>query len=272
MELYNQKKPKKYDMDMIHVKHIRKAYIKEPFKDPITSYGIILFYISKPEQKIYYYLCQRRDSIEYSVILRGQYQKEQLKLYVQLISKEEQHRLMTYDFDILWDDLWVDRDNIFYKQLYHSAKQKFDANIESIRSYIHEYPSDIETPPWGFAKGRINQKETQIECALREFQEETNLKINYKNVIINEPFTETYTGSNHKIYRTIYYLAKAPRKYVVKLHKIKNKNKIREKTVSNEISNCTWIDIDDAKHYLSSWRQDLLYNINENLCRKYKLK
>ena len=71
------------------------------------------------------------------------------------------------------------------------------------KSEFYEYPE------WGFPKGRRNFKETDVQCALREFCEETGLdadNINiFKNII---PVREDFLGNNNVRYRHIYYLAK----------------------------------------------------------------
>ena len=62
-------------------------------------------------------------------------------------------------------------------------------------------------PEWGFPKGRRNAYESDYDCALREFAEETGYlasKVtNIRNII---PFEETFTGSNYNSYRHKYYL------------------------------------------------------------------
>ena len=66
-------------------------------------------------------------------------------------------------------------------------------------------------PEWGFAKGRRNYQEKDINCALREFQEETGYSKNSINIIQNlVPFEEIFTGSNYKSYKHCYYVAQIP--------------------------------------------------------------
>jgi len=61
---------------------------------------------------------------------------------------------------------------------------------------------------WEFPKGRRNQKEKDLECALREFEEETGISRNKLIVIENIfPFEEIFIGSNHKSYKHKYFLA-----------------------------------------------------------------
>src|SRR6188508_2395973 len=105
------------------------AFVKrENEPTPITSYGIILFYIDIDEN-IWYLICQRRDTIEYADFIRGRYTKTMLNAYISLMSQDERERILTYDFRDLWDDLWVNHDVGFYKDSFVKAKTKFDNNI-----------------------------------------------------------------------------------------------------------------------------------------------
>lgn len=64
-----------------------------------------------------------------------------------------------------------------------------------------------EEPEWGIPKGRRDNKETDLQCAIREFQEETQLADNsitiYKNIM---PLEEVYVGNNGVKYRHIYFI------------------------------------------------------------------
>ena len=66
-------------------------------------------------------------------------------------------------------------------------------------------------PEWGFPKGRRNYRETDYDCAVREFCEETGFHIktlrNVQNVV---PFEEIFMGSNYKSYKHRYYLVNIP--------------------------------------------------------------
>ena len=60
---------------------------------------------------------------------------------------------------------------------------------------------------WEFPKGRRNFKEKDLDCALREFEEETGLpKKNIKVIENLIPFEEMFLGSNHKSYKHKYFV------------------------------------------------------------------
>jgi 8-oxo-dGTP pyrophosphatase MutT (NUDIX family) len=61
---------------------------------------------------------------------------------------------------------------------------------------------------WGFPKGRKKLRESDIDCALREFCEETQLCKD--DIIINKeisPFQEIFFGTNNILYKHVYYIA-----------------------------------------------------------------
>ena len=64
-------------------------------------------------------------------------------------------------------------------------------------------------PEWGFPKGRRNLKERDLQCAVREFEEETDIgRDNIYVLRCIDPLEEDFIGSNKKHYKHIYYIAK----------------------------------------------------------------
>jgi 8-oxo-dGTP pyrophosphatase MutT (NUDIX family) len=65
-----------------------------------------------------------------------------------------------------------------------------------------------QEPEWGLPKGKREERESDLQTAIREFCEETGLQMNnlriYKNVI---PLEEQYTGMNAISYKHTYFVA-----------------------------------------------------------------
>ena len=86
---------------------------------------------------------------------------------------------------------------------------QFNDKIYTITDLIEEsnVSSQWLESEWGFPKGRRNHKETDYDCAIREFSEETgcNPKLleNIQNII---PYEEIFTGSNYKSYKHKYFV------------------------------------------------------------------
>jgi len=234
----------------------------EKFKDPITSYGIVLFYLDE-NGVIWYLLAQRRDSIEYVNYVRGIYSHANLNMYFKLMTPDERHRLRNYTFDELWDDLWINHDNRFYRDGKEKAKLKFQANLKEMHKLLSNTVSFREEPSWCFPKGRKNNWENEVECAFREFREETRLTIDYLNLINILPSREVFRGSNGKVYSTVYYIARVDKRLVTQ--KLVVNNGLRDNTVSEEISNLKWITLIEALKILPPWRQNLLLEVDTNI-------
>jgi len=223
-------------------------------KDPITSYGILLFYID-PNDKIWYLLAQRRDTIEYADFLRGRYSYLNLETYFKLMTQEERERLKMYTFGELWDDLWVNHDTRFYKDVQSKARAKYETHETLMKTLLEETTSTVTEPGWGFPKGKKNLRETEIECSFREFEEESKMSIDYLNLLNLPPSKEVFKGSNGKMYSTVYYIAQVDHKIPIRKMIV---NGLRTETVSEEISNLRWCTLEDALPILMPWRQKLL--------------
>jgi len=79
-------------------------------------------------------------------------------------------------------------------------------SLKSIIDESQKYGQWTE-PEWGFPKGRRNTNETDYECAIREFSEETGFSKNIIKPVHNViPFEEIFTGSNYFSYKHKYFL------------------------------------------------------------------
>lgn len=223
-------------------------------KEPITSYGILLFHHDTDNQ-IWYLLSQRRDTIEYTDYIRGKYTIPNLENYFRLMTVEERERLENYNFNELWDDLWINHDNNFYREIKPKAENKYELNKHLMMKYLRTTISDIKEPSWGFPKGKKNTRETDLQCAFREFKEETKMPIDYLNLLNIPASKEIFKGSDGKMYSTIYYIAQTDGKKPI--NKIKTRG-IRTETISEEISNLKWCTLGESLILLPIWRQRLL--------------
>lgn len=208
---------------------------------PIYSYGILAVKVPNalwnqadklcttdldlngfPHEEIQYLMVQRRDSIGFVELLRAKYKITDLA-YIQTqiegTTPLERQALKTKTFEQLWIDLWGAStfETKQYRQEYEQAKQKFEqlkAGVEiegttiTLDSLIDSIPIRWDTPEWGFPKGRRNVGETDLACAIREFQEETGLTRNEYCIFEGmEPILETFFGNNNIHYCHVYYLA-----------------------------------------------------------------
>ena len=105
--------------------------IGHTFRDcagPVLSYGVIAvkFLSGVP----HYLLVRRRDSISYVEFLRGKYKMdnpEYITLLINGMSHEERRRLLSGEFNTLWETLWNSQNTRQFRNEYEMAHRTFDA-------------------------------------------------------------------------------------------------------------------------------------------------
>lgn len=249
-------------------------------KNPITSYGIILYRFI--EDKPHILMIQRKDSLCYIEFLRGKYKTNNLQYIQILINKfnmKEKENIVKYSFDELWKRMWLieDINKSKFKSDYEKGKANFDTlkkgyqyndKFINIDYFVNKSPTEYITPEWEFPKGRRNNNETNKDCAIRECKEETNYTIDDYELIINiRPFSENYMGENKIKYRHLYYLGR-----------LLNEDKVLEIDPGNkdqifEISGIKWLDKESSLSILRDYHKtretvilnvfSLLENIND---------
>jgi 8-oxo-dGTP pyrophosphatase MutT (NUDIX family) len=205
-----------------------KGHLFYQCKYPITSVGIIVFRNNVNHGNTAgntgavreYLMIRRKDSIGYVEFMRGKYNIYSKLYLTNIISEmtvEEKQIILTNDFDTLWKQLWGDDISTQYRGEEKNAREKFEYLRQGIMLHDDEYSVESlikdsltswpETE-WGFPKGRHNNQEKDLLCALREFEEETGYPRQSINILQNlMPFEEIFTGSNYKSYKHKYYVA-----------------------------------------------------------------
>jgi 8-oxo-dGTP pyrophosphatase MutT (NUDIX family) len=106
---------------------------------------------------------------------------------------------------------------------------------------ITETKSSYAEPEWGFPKGRRMKGESDVECAIREFYEETNIPSESYTVLENVSFTEVFKGTNDVSYKHVYFVA------LMKDSKIMNLKQKFTQHQRREISNIGWKTLKECK-------------------------
>jgi 8-oxo-dGTP pyrophosphatase MutT (NUDIX family) len=196
----------------------KQGHLFHQCKLPITSYGIILF--RKIKDEIQYLMIRRKDSFGYIDFMRGKYSPYniyQIQKIIDEMSILEKTRVLSEPFDQLWIQMWGETTNVQYKNEELSSSKKMDLirngvtindEIVTLKSIVENSKTQWIETEWEFPKGRRNNKEKDLECALREFEEETGINKNKIRVVENIlPFEEIFIGTNHKSYKHKYFLA-----------------------------------------------------------------
>lgn len=80
-------------------------------KNPITSYGVIVFRTSPVTQEREYLMIRRKDTLGYIDFMRGKYSVSNQTYILNMIHQmtvQEKNKLKCFTFDELWRDLWKD--------------------------------------------------------------------------------------------------------------------------------------------------------------------
>ena len=222
------------------------GHIYKNCKLPIMSLGILCFKERKGDPRKYL-LIRRKDTLGFVEFLRGRYDVNDKNYIINLfreMTTNEVKRILSNDFDTLWKELWMEQSIKYFKNEYEISKERFNIirndPFINIVNIIKEIGVFWDEPEWGFPKGRRNIRENDIDCATREFKEETGY--NEEDIILLknlDPIQEQFYGSNNIQYKHLYFLAKF----------IGNKNpiiNINDKNQVSEISKIGWFTYDEA--------------------------
>jgi len=246
-------------------------------KIPITSHGIVLFRFT-PENGIQYLMIRRKNTFGFIDLIRGKYvhnNYDHLKIIFNEMSVEEKELILNNDFTTLWNNMWGPVMSTQFKSEEASSSKKFeslkmgietDYGLITLKKLIEESETAWLETEWEFPKGRRNYMEKDLDCALREFEEETNISSSYININKNIKFEETYIGSNNLLYKTVYYIAYIP--FIPKkIYKYYPTN-IRKKFVSSEFYEIEWMEYQTAKDKLNDSKKNVLEKINNYILKR----
>ena len=117
-------------------------------------------------------------------------------------------RFLHHRFPPLISNLYI---NNRIKREYTQSKMNFNILKKKgcVEYFLKNSSNHYEENEWEIPKGRRNNREKNKCCAIREFEEETNIKSNnYKLIYNNVPLMEEYKGINNVNYKHVYYIAK----------------------------------------------------------------
>jgi 8-oxo-dGTP pyrophosphatase MutT (NUDIX family) len=251
-------------------------------KLPITSYGIIAFRQNPDTGNKEYLMICRKHTLGFIDFMRGKYvvyNKYYILNMIKQMTDIERKLICDAPFEIIWEYLWgtepynneenMCRDKL---QMLRNGINTFKGDKYSIASLVAYCTNHYVKPEWGFPKGRRDGMETDIQCAMREFFEETgynqetlppglDVTPHYELVENIHPFQEIFMGSNYKSYKHKYYLMKMDYDYSCKWTMPEN----------NEISEICWMPFLQALTNIRNYnleKRKVLVHVN-TLLTKY---
>ena len=183
-------------------------------KEPIISCGILLLRgiyeplcLTVDSKEISVLMVRRKDSMAFMEFVRGKYDfgdPDYVRMLLSNMTALEHQLISERNFEKLWRKLWGNGREIDSDE-YRCAHAKFEGL--QIRTLLDEGRTKFSDPEWGFPKGRRTRGESDVDCAVREFFEETNIEKSAYKVFPNINFTETFVGTNGVAYRHVYFVA-----------------------------------------------------------------
>ena len=252
-------------------------------KFPITSCGIILYKnnkffepvkndagdITNNHERYYFLLIRRKDTLGYVEFLRGKYDEKNEEYLIKIfktMTLSEVERIKTLDFSQLWNELWSHRNYKQYQVEFENSKAKFE-NLRSgkyldLEKIITLAEISYTEKEWGFPKGRRNIKESDYDCAMREFQEETGFQSDEYTILKNiKPVEEIFYGSNNIRYKHIYYIGECLSERKIK---VDPENKFQ----ATEIGGIDWFNLTDSLSKIRPYnmeKKDVLRKVHKLL-------
>ncbi len=203
----------------------------------------------KHKDNIKFLMIRRKHTYGYIEFIRGKYSIDHVDGIIFLfrqMTPEEIKKISNNTFDNLWEDLWANgKTKSNYQQEFNNSKNKFDKlknekEFPNLEFYIDNVQPNYRYAEWGFPKGRRGYQESDRDCGIREFKEESGFNDN-EFVILDKikPIGEIFVGTNGVNYRHIYYLA------ITLTDKEPTINQ-NSKHQANEIGAINWFTYDDA--------------------------
>src|SRR5579872_4199522 len=180
-------------------------------------YGVIGFYLDQKTKTIFYVFGQKRWSIGYLELLLGHFQLNDLGLLVRLIedtTTEERNKILNQNYEDLYVEFQGRPIEDLERDKFQISKMKFERLRKGFRQnhYFYSWETLIQgaksrhdKTSKEFPKGRKKiipgKEESNFDCALREFEEETHCSVqSYVLIPYTPPFIMKIHGMDGCMY------------------------------------------------------------------------
>jgi 8-oxo-dGTP pyrophosphatase MutT (NUDIX family) len=249
-----------------------------------VSYGISLCrYNPDKNNQNEILMIKKRYTYYYFSFVFGHYKKynnKQLQYLFNNMTFGEKIDILSMKFSNIWYRLWISNPEQNYsmnKMYNHPNADELDCN--NIKCYFRKKNkfenvflrdggkrlkrlvnnSSNAVTPWEIPKGGINPGEKHLDCAIREFEEETGIKsMDYTILWEVDPITVSHKDDN-VIYKSVYYIA-----YLNKNSTWRPKIKFDTYHQLSEIEQVCWVSLNEISFL------NLDEKIKKRLCKIYK--
>jgi 8-oxo-dGTP pyrophosphatase MutT (NUDIX family) len=256
------------------------------------SYGILCTRYNLKTDKIEFLLVQRRCTFFYTEFLfRNSYKNNDniLMYLLNNMTHEEKMDILSMDFGQMWYRVWfINPESPYIPDNLKLPKDRYDKYLICKNNFYKNFMIDggkkLKTmisksqnagSLWEIPKGRkCNPQEKELNCAIREFEEETNIRRDEYRILDEDPITTIVTSMNVK-YISEYYIALLLEPYdKLNLQKFKYPKLDYDNHLQiSEVADLVWMDIDKIKVIGNNDRLlQIAKSINKMLRKKYKIK
>jgi len=240
--------------DNLSIRDNNKLYNKTPV---VTSYGLICCSFPIKDEPLSVLMVRKKNTYAYLDFVRGCYSPYNNQAMIDMFSKmtaDEKITIRSLAFEFIWSRAWHSVQH--RRQLYFRSKARFeksflyDGGVRLINLIDRSHNArDI----WEVPKGKKEGREDDIECAVREFREETGLQKNKYTIMPHKQYRYEFEDEGIK-YIFVYYLA------ILKSN-INKMIPIKPETTC-EITECRWMNILEirvmANHKLAAFLKPII--------------
>ena len=217
-----------------------------PQKKNVTSYGVICCRINNTSNHVETLLISKRYTYEYFEFVQGKKftigKKIPTNVIMSMLNKmtlDEKMDILSLNFDQMWYRIWLTENK---HATYFQSKTKFEQIFladdgEWLKSLISKSTNSDRI--WEIPKGRKNKNEPDINCAVREFGEETNIEKKYYKIYPN--LKRSYTFEDAGVIYTFTYFLAITRRVIRPQVDLKNMQQLIE------INDIRWVDLNTIK-------------------------
>ena len=260
-----------------------------------TSYGIAMCrYNKNKNNQPEILMIKKRYTYHYFSFIFGYYKKynnKHLQYLFNNMTFGEKIDILSMKFNTMWYRLWIcdpEKDYNIYNM--YGRKKNTETEVQNLKYYFKKKAkfenifmrdggkrlkrfinnSSNSVTPWEIPKGNANPDETELDCARREFEEETSIYADKYTVLWDvKPIIVSHKDDNI-IYRSVYYLA-----YFDKHSSWEPKVKFETTTQLSEVEAVQWVSLNEINflnmNESSKKRLKLLYkNVIYNFKKKIK--
>ena len=229
-----------------------------------SSYGLALCRKNKFTKKLEILMVKKRCSYQFIDFVLGKYNIKKKNTLMNLfdnMTNDEKIDIASLDFNRIWYRVWMnnpEKDPVSsrVKNIYLKSRSKFErtfifyySNNPGVELISMLNQSKSNSRLWEIPKGRKELFETSLDCAIREFEEETNITSNcYK--LITELHPNEISYDIGKIRYTFAYWTALATCNIKNTDRLNYQNNIQ----ISEVVSIKWMDLDTVKK-LDSYRK-----------------